>query len=95
MSEIEWLRAHEGEPVGPVTVDVPEARALVVGVDEVLVVVFPSWVPMDVLAAHRTHLTEVLQNRFFLVTGNDIQLAKVRAQDWASSALELKARGQR
>lgn len=85
---IEWVRPREDAKVNPVTVDVPEARALTVGPDEVLVVVFPQWATPAILDQHRERFTEVLGSRFILVAGDDVQLAKIPAEGWAPPALE-------
>jgi hypothetical protein len=90
VNDIEWLHPDD-EPTpaaGRVEVGVTEARALVVGPDEVLVVVFPQWAGPEVLNMHRIRLAEVLGNRFLLVAGGDIRLAKVQSSDWAPRALE-------
>lgn len=74
--------------VGPVTVDMAPAKGMVVGPDDILVVVFPSWVDDTARQKHCDHLTEILGKRYMLMIGNDIQLAKVKAKDWADNAVD-------
>ena len=91
MGDIEWVgspgswpsESVAGEPIGRLTVDIEQARALTLAPDEVLVVVFPSWVGQHNLDAHTTRLRGVLGNRFIAVMGDNVQLAKVRTEDWA------------
>lgn len=73
--------------ISPVTVDLPKARGLVVGPDDVLVVVFPP-LRQDELAAHRKELHRILGDRFVFVAGDGVQLAKVRREDWADNAVD-------
>ncbi len=83
MDEIEWMSAPlTGDVTDTVTVEVREARALVVGRDEVLVIVFPRYVSMHDLMAHRARLQEGLGHRFILLAGDDIQLARVKEGEW-------------
>lgn len=90
MSDIEWLGKSgswpsepvEGEPIGRPIVDIEHARGLIVGPDEVLVVVFPQWLGQHELNAHSTRLREVLGNRFIAVSGGDVKLAKIKKDDW-------------
>jgi hypothetical protein len=79
--------AITGDVVGKTTVDMPAARGLVVGPDEILVVVMPAY-SMHVMDAHRRHLREVLGDRFVMMSGDDVRLAKVKAEDWAGNAIE-------
>lgn len=81
-SDIEWWEpGTSGVYTGHVA-GLAEARGLTVGHDEVLVVVFPTVRP-DVLHAHAARLREVLGNRFILVSGDDVQLAKIKKDQWA------------
>ena len=81
---VEWLDRQEGRVVDIEQIPgLSEARGLTVGPDEVLVVVFPRWAGNDVLQAHTARLRDVLGNRFIMVMGDDIQLAKVRKDQWA------------
>jgi hypothetical protein len=86
MSEIEWLSS--GEVVNPAVVDMGEARALVIGPDDRLVVVMPGDVRMFDLQAHADRIREAIGNRFVILAGNDIRLAKVKANDWDRPALD-------
>lgn len=81
-----------GELVEPVTVNIPEARAVTVAPDEVLVVVMPSWLSDQQRASHRAHLDDVLGKRYMLIYGEDVQLAKVKEEDWARDALDTHER---
>lgn len=92
MSEIEWLSRSgaslEGDVVDGTTVSIPEARALVVGPDDLLVIVFPYFLGQVQMEAHRRRLREVLGDRFILLTGDNIQLAKIPERDWATGAID-------
>lgn len=83
---IEWLTNTEPSQ-DLVTVDIRGAAAITVGPGEILVVVMPQWATPMVLREHREHFTAVLGNRFVMVAGDNIQLAKVRTDQWAAPAL--------
>lgn len=83
-----------GDVVAPVTVDVPEARALVVGPDDILLIVMPSG-HEHAFEGHRAHLNSVLHNRFMLIAGDNIMLAKVKAEDWGRNALDQSQEARR
>lgn len=90
--EIEWLtQTPTGEwPLtdpGVTPVNVTPAHGLVVGPDEILVVVLPQYVGMHALAEHREHFRRILGDRFVMIAGGDVQLAKVSAGDWAGRAI--------
>lgn len=72
---------------GPVTVDIPEARALVIGPDDLLVVVIPQG-HAHAIQQHREHLHSVLGNRFIIILGDDVMLAKVKDEEWGRYALD-------
>lgn len=86
--DIEWLHPepYEAEPAPWVAVDVAEARGLVVGPDEVLVIVFPARATPDVIGMHAVRCREALGDRFLLAAGDDIRLAKIKPEDWGFSA---------
>lgn len=81
------LPPYVGDVIPPETLDLGEARGLVIGPDEILVIVFPGFVDPQQLDAHRARLREVLGNRFIAVMGDDVMLAKVRPDDWGQPAI--------
>lgn len=86
--DIEWVSrtAHMiSDDPADITVNIPEAHALVVAADEILVIVFPTWLTPMELDMHRARLKEGLGNRFILMAGDHVQLAKVKNHDWADT----------
>jgi hypothetical protein len=93
VSDIEWRKPRDdvqtGDIVGRVSVDIGEARALVIGPDDRLVIVMPGYVNSDpqIVYAHAARIREAIGNRFVILAGDDIQLAKVKDDDWGRPAL--------
>lgn len=76
-------RPLTGEMSGPERFDDDvKASGITVAPDEVLVIVFPTFVGPQELAAHRERFREVLGSRFVLVSGDNIQLAKIKEEEW-------------
>lgn len=95
MGEIEWLHPElpEAGSASWVAVDVAGARGLVVGPDDVLVIVFPARATPAVLQEHQHRCREALGDRFLLVAGDDVRLAKVQPGSWGQTAIEDGWRG--
>ena len=86
--DIEWVRQSVDGDVTPVELDLTAARGFTVGPGDILVVVFPQWVGAPELEAHRQHLLDKLGDRFVLVSGDDVMLARVRDDQWGRPALD-------
>lgn len=94
--DLEWISRspapalppiEPSEVLGWVRVDLAEARGLIVGPDEILVVVLPKFVGMADVSRHRENFRAVLGNRFVMITGGDVRLAKVNANDWGPNVI--------
>jgi hypothetical protein len=77
-----------GDVLDPADVTTKEARHMVLGPDDVLVVVFPTWVGTLALKEHEDRLRETLGKRFVLIMGDGVQLAKIKDTDWARGTHE-------
>lgn len=86
MSDIEWLR-DEVVDAETYVAEIPEARALVIGPDDRLVVVMPGWLNMQEIDRHAARIREAIGNRFVILAGDDIRLAKVNGDDWDRPAI--------
>lgn len=87
--DIEWLTPATTQRAADV--DLAPARGLVVGPGEILVVVLPSFATMEVLEVHRKHFQRILGDRFVMISGGDVRLAKVRSEDWGPGAFDGEA----
>ena len=85
---LEEIERRTADVTGPVIVDLGgEARGLIVGPDEVLVVVVPGVLNPEQAQAHHARMRAALGDRFLLVVGDNVLLAKVKDEHWARPAI--------